>query len=411
MRAKETETGRYEAHELLEIVTRLKEVRRRFVRNAGAGDRFDHAEECLDSIILDLNEWLKPGGHPVELDDLNLRLAAVEEMIEGLGFPGYAHVVASVRDTLSVFVLNDDPDGEDEPPVPRRFEPPPTTAVAGSPSGIGAAPGKARTGVGRRRWGYGLLILAVVIGGCVVAALSFGVFSHDGLFPGLEGVTDRIIVEEQKVEESPSAPAADSKSESSPPEEPFRVAARTLGQLVHEIESAEAALNDNDVDSALQHLAAAAAIDRHHRGVVSLAISLIGHLLKKADEAFDDTEWELAGKRVDDARHLARGLYLGTAEIDQMARKHAALTRFDDFKPDDQVSIRRAVGHSVRVTLTTREELFGRLETFEDNRLMLAIHSGFDGGGVSFSKEILLDEILELRVYEASRMSETVLDR
>jgi len=42
---------------------------------------------------------------------------------------------------------------------------------------------------------------------------------------------------------------------------------------------------------------------------------------------------------------------------------------------------------------------------------MLAIQSGVDGGGVSFSKEILLDEILELRVYEASRISETVLDR
>jgi len=119
MRAKESETGHYEAHELLEIVTRLKEVRLRFVRNAGDGDRFDHAEERLDSIILDLNEWLKPGGHPVELDDLSLRLAAVEEMIEGLGFPGYAHVIAS-RDRNFLFphyravprVLNPNPSQE-----------------------------------------------------------------------------------------------------------------------------------------------------------------------------------------------------------------------------------------------------------------------------------------------------------
>ena len=411
MRAKESETGQYEAHELLEIVTRLKEVRRRFVRNAGGGDRFDHTEECLDSIILDLSEWLKPGGHPVELDDINLRLAAVEEMIEGLGFPGYAHVVASVMDTLAAFALDDDPDGEEEPPAPRRFEPPPTTAVAGSSFGIGAAQAKTRAGAGRRRWEYGWLIPAVVIGGCVVAALAFGIFFLDGSIPDLEDVADHIAAEDQNVEESPSAPAAVSKNESSPSEEPFRVATRTLGQLVHEIESAEAAMNNNDVDSALQHFAAAAAIDRHHRGVVSLAKSLIDQLLKRADEAFDNTEWELADKRVDDARHLARGLYLDTSGIDQMVRKHAALTRFDDLRPDDQVSIRRAVGHSVRVTLTTREVLFGRLETFEDNRLMLAIHTGVDGGGVDFSKEILLEKILELRVYEASRVSETVLDR
>jgi len=253
--------------------------------------------------------------------------------------------------------------------------------------------------------------LAVVIGGCVVAALALRVVSLDGLNPGLIGVTDQIAAEDLKVEEHPAAPAAESKNEPPLAEEPFRVAARALGLLVHEIESSKAALNDNDLDSALQHFAAAAAIDRHHRGVVSLAESLIDHLLKRADEAFDNTEWELAGKRVDDARHLARGLYLDTSTIDQMARKHVVMTRFDDIKPDDRLSIRRAVGHPVLVTLKTRKELFGRLEAFEDNRLMLAIHSGVDGGGVSFSKEILLDEILELRVYEALRISETVLDR
>ncbi|HSL18192.1 MAG TPA: hypothetical protein VLB51_09845, partial [Methylomirabilota bacterium] len=100
MQALEPKAGPFEASELHEIVTRLGEVRRRFVRDAGDGERFDLAEGRLDGIILDLRSWLKPGGRPVALDDLELRLGALEEMLEGLGFPGYAHVVGSVRERL-----------------------------------------------------------------------------------------------------------------------------------------------------------------------------------------------------------------------------------------------------------------------------------------------------------------------
>jgi hypothetical protein len=185
--------------------------------------------------------------------------------------------------------------------------------------------------------------------------------------------------------------------------------AENLARVVREIEIGHDALSDQDFDKALQHLLAAAAIDRHDRRVSALAGLLIDALLKEADEAFDNGEWELAADRVEVARRIARGLYFDPSAIDQMAQKHADMTRFEDVTPDDLPALKRAVGHAVRVTQIDGEVIFGRLEAFEDNTLLLEVQSGVEGGGAQFSKSIPLDMIRELRVFEAERMSETVL--
>ena len=131
--------------------------------------------------------------------------------------------------------------------------------------------------------------------------------------------------------------------------------------------------------------------------------------MKEADEAFDNGKWELAADRVEIARRIARGLYFDASAIDQTAQKHAAMTRFEDLTPEDPSAFSRAVGHAVRVTHSNGEVIFGRLEAFEDNTLLLEVHSGFEGGGAEFSKTIPLVMIRELRVFEAERPSEIVL--
>jgi hypothetical protein len=183
----------------------------------------------------------------------------------------------------------------------------------------------------------------------------------------------------------------------------------TLAQFTREINLAQDALRSEDLHLALQHFAAAASIDRHHRRVFDMAESLIDALLKGADAAFDNSEWELAADRIDDARHIARGLHLDTGAIDRIAQNHAAMTRFEDAAPEDRGAFRRAVGHSVRLTLKSGEVLSGRVEAFEGNALLLEVHSGVEGGGVQFSKEIPLAIISELRIFDAERPSETVL--
>jgi len=408
--AMESDAGQIEAHELLEIVSRLGEVRRRFIRHAGEGERFDLAEERLDEVILDLKAWLKPGGSPVELDDLGLRLGALEEMLEGLGFPGYAHVVESIRDRLAALEDPNEQVGGDEPPPPRRFEPPPHAAAAVRRSPRTRAPtrsGAERRGGERRRIGLWVALLLIVVGAGAAAVVDY--LTPGGLLKQPRFGSKTAAVRIPEVGDEHPEPATGPRVEPTPEVEPFRAAAHSLGELVHELGAAEDSLNDGDLDDALQHFANAAAIDRHHRGVISMASNLIAALLRDADQAFDNGQWSRAAARVDDARHLANGLYLDTTEIEQTARRHAAMTRFVDLRPSNSAGIRAAVGRAVRVTLTTGDQLFGRLEAFEDNRAHLAIQSGVEGGGVRFSKEIALAEMTEIRVYEASNPSQVVL--
>jgi len=205
------------------------------------------------------------------------------------------------------------------------------------------------------------------------------------------------------------APATTANPIPSRMEESLEVNGEYLAQLAREIKLAEEALRYEDLHLALQHFAAAAAIDRYHRRVSDMGGSLIDALLTAADVAFDNGEWELATDRIDDARHIARGFHLDTSAIDHTAQKHAAMTRFEDATPEDRGAFRRAVGHSVRVRLMNGDVLFCRAEAFEDNTLVLVVHTGVEGGGVQFSKKIPLEIIRELRIFDAERPSETVL--
>jgi hypothetical protein len=362
----------------------LKEVRRRYAFDAGDGEQFTLTEDRLDSIISDLDGWLKPGGRPIEFGDLDLRLAAVEEMIEGTGFPAYAHVIASVRETLLVPAEDSDPD--EEPPPPQRYEPPPASVVTRSTPEADLDEWEIRAAAESRMRRRGLPIRPLLIGSCLAAtALLFfwpGETGHD-----LRGRTAQVVIEASRVIEPTVAPAPTSIPNPSEMKEALEVNKETLAQFGREINLAEDALRNEDPHLALQHFAAAAAIDRHHWRVIDMAESLIDALLKGADVAFDNGEWELAADQIDNARHIARGLHLDTTAIDHTAQKHAAMTRFEDATPEDLGAFRRAVGHSVRVTLTNGEVLSCRVEAFEDDTLLLEVHSGVEGGGVQFSKK------------------------
>lgn len=407
MKAEESETGNFEAHRLLKMVTRLREVRRRYALEAGDGEQFTLTEDHLDSIISDLDGWLKPGGRSIEFGDLDLRLAAVEEMIETTGFPGYARVVASVRETLLVPAEDSDPD--DEPPPPQRYEPPPASVVTQSTPEADLDEWEIRAAAESRPGGQGWLIWPALVGGCLAAAVALLFFWPGETGRDLRSRTDQVPIEEPDVLEPTAAPAPTLIPDPADMEEEEEFRAESLVQIAREIHLAHDALSYQDLDMALQHFVAAAAIDRHDWRVSALAGSLIDSLLKDADEAFDNSKWELAADRVEVARRIARGLYFDASAIDQTAQKHAAMTRFEDVTPEDQRAFSRAVGHAVRVTHTNGEVLFGRLEAFEDNTLLLEVHSGVEGGGVQFSKTIPLVMIRELRVFEAERPSETVL--
>jgi hypothetical protein len=404
--AEQSDSGSVEAHRLLEIVTRLKEVRRRYVFDSGDGEQFALTEDRLDSIISDLDGWLKPGGKSIDIGDLDLRLAVLQEMIESVGFPGYAHVIASVReDLLEPF---EDAKADEEPPPPQRYEPPAAHVADGSISEDYLEEWEIRAAAERRQGRWGWQIWSMLIGVLLAdAALLF--FWQGETGHGSPDRTGQVPIEEPDVLEPTAVPAPTLILDPAEMEEEEEFRAESLAQLAREIHLAHDALSYQDLDMALQHFVAAAAIDRHDRRVSALAGSLIDSLLKEADEAFDNSNWELAADRVEVARRIARGLYFDASAIEQTAQKHADMTRFEDVTPEDPHAFSRAVGHAVRLTHTDGEVLFGRLEAFEDSTVLLEVHTGVEGGGAQFSKTIPLVMIRELRVFEAELPSEIVL--
>jgi hypothetical protein len=400
------DSGSVEAHRLLEAATRLKELRKRYVFESGDGERFAPTKDYLDSIISDLDGWLKPGGKPIEIGDLDHRLAVLQEMIGSVGIPGYAHVIASVRKNLLQPV--EDAKADEEPPPPQRYEPPAAHVADGATAEAHLDEWEVRAAAERRQGRPGWPIWSTLIGGFLAAVALLSIWQGEA-GRGSPDRTGQVPIEEPEVPELPAPPAPTLIPDLADMEEEEEFSAESLAQIRREIDLAHDALSDQDMGMALQHFAAAAAIDRHDRRVSALAGSLIDALLKEADEAFDNGQWGLAADRLEVARRIARGLYFDASAIDRVAQKHAAMTRFEDVSPEDHRAFNRAVGHAVRVTHTNGEVLFGRLEAFEDNTLLLEVHSGVEGGGVQFSKSIPLVMIRELRVFEAERMSETVL--
>jgi hypothetical protein len=404
--AEHFEPGGVEAHRLLEAATRLKEVRRRCVSDSGDGERIAPAKDRLDAIISDLDGWLKPGGQQIDIHDLDHRLAVLQETIDSVGYPGYAHVIASVRKKLVEPV--EDARADEEPPPPQRYEPTAVDIADVATAEAHLDEWEIRAAAERRKGRQGWLMWSTLIGvALAAAALLFfrqGETGHES-----PDRTAQVAVEEPEVLELQAAPVPTMIPDVAEMEVAEEFSDESLAHVVREVDLAHDALNDQDIDVALQHLLAAAAIDRHDRRVSALAGSLIDALLKEADEAFDNGQWELAADRVELARRIARGLYFDASEIDQTARKHAAMTRFEDFTPEDLQAFSGAVGHAVRVTHTNGEVLFGRLEAFEDSTLLLEVHTGVEGGGVQFSKSIPLELVRELRVFDAERPSETVL--
>ncbi len=400
------DSGGLEAHRLLDTATRLEELRRRYVSESGDGERFALAKDHLDSIISDLDGWLKPGGKQIEIGDLDLRLAVLQEMLASVGFPGYAHVIDSVRKNLLQPV--EDANADEEPPPPQRYEPPPARVSDGATAETHLDEWETRAAAERRQGRRGWLIWSMLIGGFfAAAALLFFGQGETGLGP-LDR-SGQVPAEKPDVLDPTAAPAPTLIPALADVEDEEDLSAESLAQIAREIDLAHTALSHRDIDVALQHFAAAATIDRHDRRVSALAGSLIDALLQQADDAVDNGEWGFAADRVEVARRIARGLYFDASAIDETAQKHAAMTRFEDVTPEDQRAFSRAVGHAVRVTHMNGGVLFGRLEAFEDDTLLLEVYSGVEGGGVQFSKSIPLVMIRELRVFEAERMSDTVL--
>ncbi len=392
------ESGDLEKTRLREIVTRLEAVRRRCAEARGSAGRQNKAQEGLDTVIDDLDNSLGSGSEPMTIDELDLRLATVEEMFEVTGSHGLGQVLASIRNSLAI--ATEEASLDEEPPPPRRFQPSPTSAVRRRrpkpKTRKKAAPAPVPTRKGRFGWLKVLIVIAVAAAGAWFVYLR----------PVEPEITppdppDRVVSYEPVFSStSPSAPPITARNLSGADGE-FDPHEEDMAHFTLEISLAESALQDGDLNGSLRHFAAAAAIDRQNRRVVRMGKSLIAAMLQEADAAYDRGGSELAEKRVQSARSIARGLQLAGSSNDNNVSQGASTTHIEDITLQGGVALGQAVGHTVRLTLKTRDVVRGHIIEIQDNILILDAYSGTRSSGAESSTSILASTIKDIRVYDA----------
>ncbi len=391
---------------LSQIATRLREVRRRCAGDPGMVNRRNKAVEALDAILADLEQALESSSDSILAGDLDFRLALVEELFEASGSHGLGRVVANIRNTLRSTTENST--REKEPPPPRRFQPSPASAVRQPRPRPGQRDRRVPEAAPARKGFFGRLILTILMG-TAIALASVAYFQSADPEPPLLEPTDREVINEPVAVPTPVPSAPTAVPPRSQVEDDFDSDEEEMVQFTLEIRLAESTLNDGDVSESLRHFAAAAAIDRHHRRLKGMGRSLIAALLREADLAYDSGDFEAAGKKVQSARGIARGLRLDDSAIDHTAKKLAAMTRFEDITPNDAEALRDAIGRPVRLTLKTRDVIVGHLLEINDGILLLDVYSGVKGGEVEFSTSILASTIREIRVYDAQDPAEIMV--
>ena len=391
---KDLETGNPERDDLKEIIKRLKEVQRKCADTPGVGGRGNTAVVGLTAILSELEASLDPSSEDdMEVEVLDLRLATVEELFEATGSPGVARVLASIRTSLAI--PSEDTSKEEEPPPPQRFQPSPTSAVRRRRPRPKTR--KAPAPTRKRRFGW-LGVAILILGAAAVTTFMYlqqlGPWATPSASSDQAAINRPVIQWRSTTTDSATAPSGSGSGHG------IDLKEEDMARFTFEMSLAESSLQEGNTNESLRHFAAAAAIDRQHRRVVAMGKTLVAFMLYDADLAYDRGDSTTAGKKIENARSIARGLQLVGSTSGNTTQSGVTTIRFEDISPRDAEALIRAVGHMVRLTLKTRDVMYGYLIQIRDDLLVLDVYSGPDGPGIDSSTSILDSTIKEVRVYD-----------
>jgi len=392
---KDLETGDPERDDIREIIKRLKEVQRKCADTPGVGGRGNTAVVGLTAILSELEASLDLSSEPMEVEVLDLRLATVEEMFEATGSPGVARVLASIRTSLAI--PSEDTGKVEEPPPPQRFQPSPTSAVRRRRPRPKTRKGPAQAPPRKRRFGW-LSVAILILGAAAVTTFMYlqqlGPWAAPSASSDQAGTNRPVISWRSTTTDSATAPSGSGSGHG------IDLKEEDMARFTFEMSLAESSLEEGNTNQSLRHFAAAAAIDRQHRRVVAMGKTLIAFILYDADLAYDKGNSQKAAKKVENARSIARGLQLVGASSGNNTQPSVTTIRFEDISLRDAESQIKAVGHMVRLTLKTRDVMYGYLIQIRDDLLILDAYSGPDGPGIDSASSILDSTIKEVRVYD-----------
>ena len=387
---------------LVELARRLRQAHLRTAPAEGERDPAESARRRLADLVEGVETCLLSGLPPPVEGEIELQLEALEQLFEASGDPRTGKVIGGIRESL---VRSRGGAPADEPPPPRRFDPPREGMVRRSEPPVWGALRRAVQEFGedpwerldaaprRRTWWLGAAAMAALAVIVVLVVRPQGWGSGDvppAAPPAVEAV------EQGRVPGGPEPTFQPEVLDLVEEAEAYEV---QLELVKLEAEAGWRAIRSANLDQGVARLAAAATLDRHHRLVAELGRGVVRALVEAADGGANYGRWEEASERLAQARAVAEGLSLELAAVEAAEQRLAATRRFTYVLPEDHGGIRAAVGREVRITVIGAPPLDGVLRAFHDDVLSLEVDSGVPGGEVAFTTQLSLTRVRELRVF------------
>jgi len=195
---------------------------------------------------------------------------------------------------------------------------------------------------------------------------------------------------------TPADPAADEWRIESEPEPASRAV------IAEEISHARLALADGDLNRAISHVSAAALHDKTDSLVLDTAHSIVTELIRRADTAADNGEWEIADQYVEHARQIAIRFGLPDDEVVDASRRHRSMVRFRRLDPENPAAIDNAAGLRTIVYLKSGSTREGKIHGVKGRKLLIDRFTEIDdrGSKLYYTDEIAIDQVKEIRVYD-----------
>ncbi len=373
--------------DLRPVIARLREIEKKCGSMGSRNEEFPLMQERLSSIIKRLEAGEEPSGEPLAYRAIARELFPIVHLFESVGFMSVGKEIIHVEKTLQEL--------EPEAPVPdahttggaahRRFSQPPAAAdragVAQETDGEGADHHVPWPIIGS------LVVLLVAMMIAAMMILRVGPFRTEP--------TVRATAPTEPVATVPTpAPASTAVSE------PVRGTPGPSNTLADEVAAARLALYYGDHVGAIDHLSAAALIDRDNTGVLEIADELVRVLINDANAAAAHARWEDAAQILERARRVAMRFGLATTSIDRTTRRLAAMERYVIVGPDDTRTILASAGRRVELRMKNGSERTGRIEGVAGSDLLLEVESDVGGGVVSYTDKVPLASIEAIKILE-----------
>jgi hypothetical protein len=313
--------------DLRPVIARLREIEKKCGSMGSRNEEFPLMQERLNSIIKRLEAGEEPSGEALAYRAIARELFPIAHLFESVGFMSVGKEIIHVEKTLQELAP--------EAPVPDAH------TAGGAVQRTESQPPAAadRAGVTQETDGEGAdrYVPWPIIGGLVVLLVATMIAAMMILEVG-----------------------------------PFRVEPTVHGDHV----------------GAIDHLSAAALIDRDNTGVLEIADELVGVLVNDANAAAADARWEDAAQILERASRVAMRFGLTTSSIDRATRRLAAMERYVIVGPDDTRAIRGSTGRRVELRMKDGSQRTGRIEGVAGTDFLLEVESDVGGGIVSYTDKV-----------------------